>query len=264
MSAPLQGTAWRSMVCIGRGVLLEGVRRKEAHVLILLMGVFLLGALGARVVGIENAATGTFLYNLGLTLAWMFAHVLVLLMSVNQVPGEIENRTIYPILARPVERGSYLLGKWGASTLCGWGAYAVFAILVLLVTPRLESYATGMLLQMGILIFASLAVTAAMAQLISLILPRAMGALLLGGLVFLGTYFLGVIRSIGGDSWVNEVIRWVILYLPDFSKFNMTTRYTDGIEALSVGTFLGLLAYALVTGVVVTLISHRLFKRRAM
>ena len=128
----------------------------------------------------------------------------------------------------------------------------------------LESYATGMLLQMGILIFASLAVTAAMAQLISLILPRAMGTLLLGGLVFLGTYFLGVIRSIGGDSWVNEVIRWVILYLPDFSKFNMTTRYTDGIEALSVGTFLGLLAYALVTGVVVTLISHRLFKRRAL
>ena len=244
--------------------MLEGIRRKEAHVLILLMGVFVLGALGARVVGVENPATGTFLYNLGLTLAWIFAHVLVLLMSIHQVPGEIENRTIYPILARPVDRSVYLLGKWGASTLVSWGAYALFALLVILVCPRLESYETGMFLQMGVLILASLAVTASLAQLISLVLPRAMGALLLGGLVFLGTYLFGVLRTVGGETWLNELIRWVVLYVPDFSKWNMTTRYTDGIEALSAGTFLGLLFSAAVFGCGASLLSHTLFKRRAL
>ena len=36
---------------------------------------------------------------------------------------------------------------------------------------------------------------------------------------------------------------WCAAYLPDFSKLNLITRYTDGIAPLAPGEFLGLFAY---------------------
>jgi len=94
----------RPITTVGKGVIIELIRRKDLYVLGMLMVVFCIGAVSARAAGIKEAATGTFLLNLGMTLSYIFAHLLTLVLAVRQVPSEIENRTIYPILARPVTR----------------------------------------------------------------------------------------------------------------------------------------------------------------
>ena len=103
-----------------------------------------------------------------------------------------------------------------------------------------------------------------MAQLFSLLMPRAVGALILGGIVFLGSFVNGIIRSLGEGTALNEVFRWLVLYVPEFSKLNLTTRYTDGIAALGAGTFLALLGYVVLYLIVCHLLSHHLFRRRPL
>ena len=102
-----------------RACLLEAVRRREFYVLFLFMGLFVAGIVVASIVKVENAATATFLLNLGMTLAFGLAKLATLLAAARQVPDDTENGTIYPLLAKPLGRGEYLVGKAFGALLPG-------------------------------------------------------------------------------------------------------------------------------------------------
>lgn len=52
-----------------------------------------------------------------LALTFAAGLVLTLALSVTRLPGEMERRTVYPLLARPVHRWEYLVGSWLGVTL---------------------------------------------------------------------------------------------------------------------------------------------------
>ena len=189
-------------------MVLELVRRKDLYVLILLMMVFCVGAVGARVAGVDDAASGTFLLNLGMTLAYAFSHVLTLLLGARQVPDELEKRTIYPLLARPVSRGEYLIGKWAAGVLCGVACYLLFLLLVWLSAPHLETYDAMLLLQTVVLVSVSLALTVALAMLLSLLLPKAMSIVVLGAYLAAAAMLFSVLSSIVQGSAAESAVGW--------------------------------------------------------
>ena len=126
----------RAMRILVRGVLIELVRRKDIYVLLMLMGLWAIGVISVGMVGIENTATAAFLLNMGLMLVHLAAHTLTLLLAVRQIPDEIENRTLQPVLARPVDRSTFLLGKWAACTLCGLICAGIFFPLAWLPAPK--------------------------------------------------------------------------------------------------------------------------------
>jgi Cu-processing system permease protein len=53
----------------------------------------------------------------------------IVFVSVNLVLTEIENRTIYLVLSRPIPRGQYILGRFAGTTLAVASAMAVMALL---------------------------------------------------------------------------------------------------------------------------------------
>ena len=257
--SPTHAAAW-----IARGVFIELTRRKDLYVFGLLIIVFCIGALAMSVAGVKNPATGTFLLNLGMTLAYVFAHILTLLLAARQIPSEMESRTIYPILARPIARTDLLLGKWFASTLCGILAYVAFFLLVWIATPRLEAYSFPLLVQSALLQTTSLGLTAALAILMSLLIPKGLTVVLLGAAVFGGNMLLGIVQSAAAGKAMEALARWFTLYLPDFSKLNLTTRYTDGIKPLSGSVFLGLVTHGVFYIVAALGIGHIVFRRRPL
>ena len=264
VSANQMVSPFRAAVWIGRGVVIELIRRKDAYVLGLLMLVFCVGALAVRLSGVHNPAAGTFILNLGMTLAYVFAHMVTLLLAARQIPTEIENRTIYPILARPVARRDILLGKWVACACSGTMAYAVFFLMVWLTAPHLESYSTSLLMQTLVLQVASIGLTASLGLLLSLLVPKGVAILLLGILLFFNSMLVGFGQSIASTRVIEPVVNWVLLYPPDFSKLNLTTRYTDGIGAVSGGVFVGLIVHALFYAVAGLYISHLVFRKRPL
>ncbi|MFU8779487.1 MAG: ABC transporter permease subunit [Kiritimatiellia bacterium] len=243
---------------IGRGVWLELLRRQDLYVCGMVMLVFLLGVLVMRIVGIENPATGTFMLNMGMGLATICAHVLLLLLAIRQFPSEIENRTLYPLLARPVRRADLVLAKWLAVAGCGMVVYGILAGLAWVSVPKLETYHPVMLSQMLLLQLLSLGLLAALGILFSLIMPRGMALLVGGGLYFTGAGLRRLAGQAGG--WR----RFFAGYVPDFGTLDLTTRYTDGIAPLGGGDLIALLGYAVVLLLVCVAVAMFVFERRRL
>ncbi len=224
----------RGMGPIIRATLLEAVRRREMGVVLILMGAMLALLLAARVVGLERPAAGTLLLNLGLTLTVMAAHLVTLLVAARQLPQEMEQRTLYPLLARPIARHVMVGAKWAAAAVVGTGFFYLFVLPVWWLVPRLECYDSRTLVQLLVLQPPALMLTAAIAILTSVYLPRAL-AVTVALLVVFGT-----------DYIVRWATRWpVLVWIPNPMRLNLVLRYTDGIGPLSSVEFAALATWTL-------------------
>ncbi len=255
---------FRSVGLIGRGVLLETLRRREIYVLLIFAAVFLSGVLVVRVVGIPNPETGTFILNLGLMLALTAAHVLTILTAARQIPFELENRTIYPVLAKPITRSEYIFGKWWACTAAGALVLFVLGAIAWMSVPKLEAYSFAMLIQTVVAGVLSLGTVAAVALLGSVLIPQAMNIVLTALVVWFGHSFTGfvVTRVAGGP--LEAPTRWLTAYLPNFNKLNLVTRYTDGIGPLPPGEFLAMIVYVTIIFGACFASSALVFRRRML
>ncbi|MCC5851064.1 MAG: ABC transporter permease subunit [Verrucomicrobia bacterium] len=241
------------VLLIARGAVLEMLRRKDLAVLGLFMGLFLLLVGVSRFVGFDNPATGTFLLNLSLTLIVGLSHLIALTMSARQMPDELERRTLYPLLARPVRRADVILGKWSASLFTGLVVFSAMMFLALVLVPKLETYQIGTLLQLLVLQLPALAFTAALGLYFSMRMPRLLG-LFLGAILVYGA---GYVVSFGRNFPIVHV-------LPNPGRLNLVVRYTDGVAPLAAGEFLMLALYACLWIVLLVAATIRLFHTRSV
>ena len=243
----------RPAAVLAAAALLEMRRRRDGAVAALLAALFIAGLALARFVGVDTPATGTFLLNMGLTLAVVLSQLVTLLLAARQIPDELERRTLLPLLARPVRRSDVLAGKWAACVLTGSALFAVTALPVLLLAPRLEPCAAGTLLQALALHLLSLAFIAALATACSLGLPRAPGVFLAAALAFGATPLVRAARSCP-----------LVFALPDPGRVNLVARYTDGIAPLPAADFLLLAFYAVLWTALLLGGAARAFQRRPL
>jgi Cu-processing system permease protein len=114
-------------------VIKELVRRKDFYVL------FLLTALITLVMGSVNLFHDDrivrYLKEICLLLIWMASLVIAITTSARQIPMERENRTIFPLLAKPVTRTQVLLGKfvgcWLACAIALAAFYVFFGVVAM-------------------------------------------------------------------------------------------------------------------------------------
>jgi len=115
---------------IGRATLLEAIRRKDIYVMLILSGIIIV------VTGIFNAfgvpELQKFMIDVSLTIINIFTIIIAVLVSARQLPYELEHRTLYPMLAKPVGRFQFLMGKFtgimGMSTMALLIFFAVASI----------------------------------------------------------------------------------------------------------------------------------------
>src|SRR5947209_11899338 len=99
-------------------VIKELYRRKDFYVL------FVLTALITLVMGsvhfFHDDKIIRYLKELCLLLIWISALVIAITTTARQIPAERENRTIFPLLAKPVTRAQVIAGKFAGCWLaCG-------------------------------------------------------------------------------------------------------------------------------------------------
>jgi ABC-type transport system involved in multi-copper enzyme maturation permease subunit len=107
------------IITIGRNTLTESVRKKVLNVLL----IFALVLVGSSV-GFSQLATPSlesagmfdaqikFVKDFGCGAIGLFGFCIALLSTAELIPQELHNRTIYTILAKPVRRSEFLLGKF--------------------------------------------------------------------------------------------------------------------------------------------------------
>lgn len=113
---------------IARIAMLEMLRRKDAYVVFLLAAV--LTALAASVNFFNDDQIVRYLRELSLALVWIGSLVLAVMSIARQLPNEHANKTIQPLLAKPISRMQVLLGKflgcWLANGVALLVLYALF------------------------------------------------------------------------------------------------------------------------------------------
>ena len=116
---------------ISKMTLLENSRKQIFHVLCLVILAIiasstLLSVLteGAKVKIIKDLAMTTILFG---------GAVLSVALAASSIPNDIENRTIYPMFARPITRTQYVLGKYlGTISTVGLGLLAMSFVFIVL------------------------------------------------------------------------------------------------------------------------------------
>ncbi|MEI6390103.1 MAG: ABC transporter permease [Verrucomicrobiota bacterium] len=99
-------------------VIKELYRRKDFYVLFVLTAVITL-VMGS-VSFFHDAKIVRYVKEIALLLIWVSALVIAIGTTARQIPAERENRTIFPLLAKPVTRGQVILGKFAGCWLaCG-------------------------------------------------------------------------------------------------------------------------------------------------
>ena len=112
------GAALNNALAIGGVVIKELYRRKDFYVL------FILTALLTLVLGSVNFFNEDkivrYLKEICLLLIWISSLVIAITTTARQIPAEREQRTIFPLLAKPVTRPQLVVGKFlGCWLACG-------------------------------------------------------------------------------------------------------------------------------------------------
>jgi Cu-processing system permease protein len=109
----------------------ELYRRKDFYVLFVLTA--LLTLLLASISFFNDSHIVRYIKEICLLLIWISALVIAVSTAARQIPGERENRTIFPLLAKPVTRAHLVVGKflgcWLATGLALVVFYAFFSVI---------------------------------------------------------------------------------------------------------------------------------------
>src|SRR5882672_12753134 len=112
-------------------VIKELYRRKDFYVLLFLTIVLTLLMASARF--FNDSQIVRFLKETCMWLIWISALVIAIVTTARQIPAERENRTIFPLLAKPVSRAQVILGKffgcWFASGIALLVFYVFFGLI---------------------------------------------------------------------------------------------------------------------------------------
>lgn len=176
---------------------------------------------------------------------------------------EMEQKTLYLILSRPVPRASFLIGRYlgtvaAASTAAGLMVAAQAALLLAKGWPlswELPLAFWG--------VFLKLAVTGAVATLLALVSTSVLSAMTMTGVVWVLGHFVGEIRFLAERSqgFVTGLIAPAAYVLPNFSLLNYRDRLHVPGAGLGEPLLWGFL-YALIYSVICLGLTAALFRKR--
>ena len=141
----------RTVWALATIVIKELYRRKDFYVMFVLTALLTLAALSVNF--FDDAKIIRYVKDICLLLIWLSTLIIAIVTTARQLPAERENRTIFPLLAKPVSRGQVIAGKFLGCWLSTGMALLMFYVFFVAVTglrePHLQwaAYAKSMVLQ---------------------------------------------------------------------------------------------------------------------
>src|SRR5256886_403250 len=238
----------RTTVAIARNAFREAVRDRVLYNLVLFV---LLLTAGAIFLGELSAGQETkIIIDLGLSAMLLFGVFIAIFVGVGLVYKEIERRTLYAILAKPIGRGEFLLGKYLGLCLTLLVNVAIMGAGLSLALVCVKRGWDPLVIRIWpaiFLIYVELAILTGVAMLFSAFSSPALSALL--------TFFVFVIGHFSADlktlanSMGSTPTRWVFagLYylLPNLTNYNYITPAAHG-QSPSGTMVIAAIVYALI------------------
>jgi ABC-type transport system involved in multi-copper enzyme maturation permease subunit len=205
----------------------EAIRRRVL-LIILLVGILLVAvAPGLSVLSARQETT--VLRGMMLGIIQLTSAVIAIVLTVYMIPNEIERRTIYTILCKPVQRWQFLIGKYMGAV------FALILMMGLMTIVMLAMYAfqqenadVNQLLNIArapALFFVQMSLLAAVAIFFSTFVSPLVNFFLSGGLYLVGSLFNPFFKTMEENPntpvFAKLTAQAINLILPNFANFNV-------------------------------------------
>jgi ABC-type transport system involved in multi-copper enzyme maturation permease subunit len=185
----------------------------------------------AVLVTLSVGAEGKIIKDLGLAAVSIVGLCIAVFIGVGLVSREIERRTIYPILARPIHRAEFILGKF-----CGLGItlfvnVAVMAVGVLVLAWFFEGIWSPVLLLAVLLAYVELLILTAAAILFSTFTTPVLSTIFTLSLFVIGRLGADLVQfaaQFGGPA-LRAVARVTALVLPNLARLSIGEVAVHGL-----------------------------------
>jgi len=246
---------------------IAGITFKEAkrdRVLYLLFFFAALGIVASRVLALLTVGDRIkIIKDVGLASIALFGVLMAILIGTGLVYKEIDKKTIFTLLAKPLHRAEFILGKFLGLVLTLFVMTLAMSVIFLAIVYAHTFRIEGALLVAVAYIFLELVLITAVAILFS-----SFSTPILSSLFALGFYLIGHL------SWGLELIlrkmlpgagrtlvRALYTVLPDLENFNFKTEVVHGL-AIPPAIYLSSLLYGLCYTVFILALAILVFRRR--
>jgi ABC-type transport system involved in multi-copper enzyme maturation permease subunit len=228
---------------IALSVAADALRRKIVYVVVLFAAVMAaaIPSLPSYGVGVVEAVYR----EVALTVTYVATMVVVLALSANRVPSEVEHRTVYNVLSRDVRRWEYVVGTWLGIALTTAGVVGAFLLIDLAVGWAVYGMPMWQLWQGAVSIWFEAAIVAAFSVTVSTVAGPVVVAVSSLAFLFIAHVRSGLFEA-GSPGYV--------LY-PSLDSFNIINpvAHGSGVSAgyllTMLGVFLAWIAALLLLGV---------------
>jgi ABC-type transport system involved in multi-copper enzyme maturation permease subunit len=218
------------LLAIAGGAFADAVRRRVVLIVLVFAAVLSLAipSLPTYGLGVVSAVYR----EVGLALSYLTALVLTLALAANRIPGEIERRTAYSVVARPVHRWEYLAGTWAGIVAVVGAALAAFTV-VLQLWGQVRYGAPMWVLWQGALgIWFEMAVIAALCVAVSAVAGATVTSVSALAFVFVG-HTRDAVLGESSPGWLRAIY-------PSLDTFNIVNpvAHGSGVSAAYVGSMI--------------------------
>ena len=239
----------------------ENRRDRILYVLVLFAALMILA--GVVVGELSPFEQGKILLDLGQSAMFLVGSLIAIFLGVGLVSREIEKRTIYTVISKPVSRAEFLIGKVMGLTITLTAALAVMAATLAIVcvgyglTPGWPLVESALLIWVELVLLTSLAVTFASFSSTTLAAMFSVACWIIGQVV-------GNLKDIAArtaSAPTRALLTAIYWIAPDLSLFDAKARASYGI-AVPAGELVASLGYGLLYTAALLCIASLVFSRR--
>ena len=247
--------------------LLESIRRKDIYVL-LILSLVLMGGIGSiQFFGVGGLQR--FLKDISLFVVNTCVLVLCVTATARQLPRELEMRTIFPLLAKPMSRAEYLVGKYLGSLLLACVALGLFAVEFTIIAEMAGAHLGWIFVQALYLRVLSLSIVVAMTLCLSLVLTHGANVTISLLLIFGASLFSRSINLIHMNleetsPVVSKGVLWIYYITPHFDLFDLSEKVVHSWDPISMKVLGILTLYGVAYTFLLLVIAHFIFRRKSI
>jgi ABC-type transport system involved in multi-copper enzyme maturation permease subunit len=255
----------RKVLAVGSVVIKEMIRRKDFYVLFILTAVITLILASVNLFNDDRIAG--YLKEVCLALIWISILVISIVAAGRQLPAEKENRTIFPLLAKPITRTQVLLGKFmGCWFAVGLALLVFYAFFAGVSAAREHEFPLVSYLQALWLHWLMTGIVIALTLLGSLVLTPAANMTIVffacGGILLVAQYLNLVANRVGGVAgWITYALYFA---LPHLEFFDVRELIIHNWPPVSWSVILGVTVYAMAYGGLFLLAGALAFRRKPL
>ena len=249
------------LFAIAGNTLREAIRSRVLYTL--LFFAFLMIGSGALLATLSYIDRERILQDLGLSAIRLFGVAIAIFFGVSLIYKEVDRRTIYTLLSKPVSRSEFLLGKYFGLVATLWLQLAIMSLAFVLISwmanaPLHSGHAWALLL-CGV----EFALLCGVATFFSAFTTPMLASLFSVGIFVLGNLSRDL-RSLGeqsDSSTIANITDALFRLLPDLQSFNLRIEAVHALP-IDVGVATAALAYGLFYAAILLLLASCIFAGR--